>query len=281
MSQGAYDHEAALRSALRAAAEQIEPSAEGYELIQASLVRPQPGLIASLGALWTRLSLRVPDWVWLALDRVAHEYRLMIDRFKPVPGSHEASRARSRLAGWLRPAAAMCIVVFIVTAVVYMAVEVPQAIAPSSSTTQQHNGPGGTQGKGVGGKTETTPGSGQVTPGSSPSPGASSSCTPKKTPQPVITTPSGTPSPSASVSPSPTSSPSPSASTSPSPNPSSTTSSDDVGTAGVSGQSTEAVLTSTCTSSKKKKPGSTSSGVAAVLQPPALTAADSKAGGSR
>jgi hypothetical protein len=211
--------EAALRRALHAAAEQVDPSDDGLARIRAQVGhrRPMPLPIAWVDVALTKLSLRVPDGFWVVWDRVAQEMRAVTDHFLP-----ERLRAERLRLGWLRPVAAMGAAVFLVAAVVSMAIEVPQVISPAGSTTNQSNNTGTQQhpgGKGgPGGQPQAKSG---ANPSNSPAPyasGPSSSACPSKTPRPTIT--SG-PQPSSS-SPASTASPSPSAtsqSTSPSPTP--------------------------------------------------------------
>jgi hypothetical protein len=245
MSHAMDDHEMVLRNVLRAAAEQLEPAVDGLERIKAQLGPPLPVPLAWVCAMWTRLCLRAPDGLWTVTDRIAREFRVASERFMPAAGSRGSGRRHDRLS-WLRPAAAMSIVVFIVTAVVYMAIEVPQVISPGSFNTNQ--APGGhpsSQGSGNGSRnTQTEPGVGPFgSKGSGKSGGAhppACSATPRATKLPTIT-PSA--SPSASTSPSQTSSPTPtptSASPTPtSPSPSGTSSSpaSGTGTGGTSGAS--------------------------------------------
>jgi len=222
----AFGPEAALRRALHAAAEQVEPGDDGLEKIRARVShrRPMPLPVAWVDIALTRLALRVPDGFWTIWDRMAHEVRAVVEHFLP-----ERIRSDRLRLGWLRPVAAMGTAVFIVAAVVYMAVEVPQVIAPAGSeATQLHNGGSGQHaggGTGPGGQPYTQPGS-KPTSFPGPSLGApnASACPSRKTsPRGTITS-----SPPASSSPSPTPSPtttSPSSSSSPSPSPSDTDSS--------------------------------------------------------
>jgi len=108
MSRAVFDHEAALRYALHAAADQVQPREDGLERIQARLRGPRLLPVAWLEVAWTRLSLRLPEGFHLrpAADRVRQELRVAWDRFGP-----QAERG-VRL-GWLRPVAAMSVAVFI------------------------------------------------------------------------------------------------------------------------------------------------------------------------
>ncbi len=221
------DHEA-FRRALHAAAEQVEPADDGLDRIQARVRhrRPMPWPLAWVDVALTRLSLRIPDGVWSVWDKVALQLRAALERFLPAPA--RAMSGRLRL-GWVRPVAAMSVAIFIVAAVVSMAIEVPQYVSPQAAT-----GPPGPPGSGSTrtGSGSTGPGQSQASSGSRSSASGSHqtsgapnhpSCatkTPTINPAPSSTTSSG--SPSQSTSPSPTSPTSPSQS--PSPTPSTSTS---------------------------------------------------------
>ena len=169
MSRAVFDHEAALRYALHAAADQVQPREDGLERIQARLRGPRLLPVAWLEVAWTRLSLRLPEGFHLrpAADRVRQELRVAWDRFGP-------QAERGVKLGWLRPVAAMSVAVFIVAAVVYTAIEVPQVVSPSSNnrvaSPQHSGGHGGQPGQGYGNGHSQSPGSGRA----SGSPGTSS-----------------------------------------------------------------------------------------------------------
>jgi hypothetical protein len=212
--------EAALRRALRAAAEQVDPGDDGLDRIRARVShrRPMPLPIAWVDIALTKLSLRVPDGFWVVWDRVASEVRAVSEHF--IPDRLRSERLRL---GWLRPVAAMSVVAFIVAAVVSMAIEVPQlVISPAGSEATQQGNLGSQQQIGGSGRGQTqTQGS---NPSGNPTPSVSgpnsSACPPKPAPRHSITgapTPSSSPSQSASPSPSDTS---PSTSASPTPTPS-------------------------------------------------------------
>jgi hypothetical protein len=223
MSGGMHSHEEALRRALRAAADQIEPAADGLERIQARLYRPLAVPVAWLCAMWTRLSLRAPEGLWSAADRVAREYRLATERFLPAGGHRWPARL-----GWLRPALTMGVVVGFVTAVVYMAIEVPQAISPSGnqSALQKGQHPSGHNPGGGGGRGQASSSTGAFASGSGSNGGTvhAKTCAPGPSKLPVISptktpssSPSNSPSQSNSPSPTPTATPTPTGSASPTP----------------------------------------------------------------
>jgi hypothetical protein len=231
--------EAALRRALQAAAAQVDPSDDGLDKIRSRVRhrRPMPLALAWADVTLTRLALGIPDGFWSIWDRVAIEARAVIKHFWPERG--RSSRSGQKWLGWARPVAAMSSAVFIVAAVVYMAVKVPQAVVSAVSTSQSGHTTGPQQPNGNttgGGQPQTQPGATQpVNPGS-PTAGApnSSACTSKKpaphhtivsspvppsTSPPTSPPPSPTPTPSdspTSSSPTPTPTPSDSSGTSPS-----------------------------------------------------------------
>ncbi len=129
------DHEAYLRAALHAAAESLEPRGDGLERIRARLRQPR-SVPARLRAVYAEIIMRAPAWLQDAVYQVAGWLRLVSERFAPAqaPGRH-----RSRAQGLLRPAAAMAVVMFIVAAGTYVAIDASTAVFPSSSSSQ----PGG------------------------------------------------------------------------------------------------------------------------------------------
>lgn len=214
------EREAALRRALRTAADQVEPAPGGLERIQARLGRPRPLPVAWLEAAWTELAMRIP----LILAAVARQARdvlwLVRDRFGPVP----ARGAGSRRLSWLRPLAAMTVAVFVLGAGAYIGLDRPALIFPtnSSSLGPPEQGASHSAGAGASGRRTTlgkgSRAAGSTAPAASPSSGClrlyrSATPSPSGTPiQPPSPPPTPTPTPSTSGSPSP----SPSASTSPS-----------------------------------------------------------------
>jgi hypothetical protein len=210
------DHEP-FRRALHAAAEQLEPTGDGLARIKARIShrRPMPWPIAWIDVALTRLSLRIPEGVWSAWDKVALQLKSAFERFLPAP-----ARALSGRLGWMRPVAAMSVAVFIVAAVVYMAIEVPQAVYPQAALSPTGHGArtGGSASGSVPGQSLTNGGS--AAPGQSPTSAATNrtACpTTRPTITPAPSTSTSGQSPSQSTSPSPSSSTSPSPSSSPSP----------------------------------------------------------------
>jgi len=91
------DYEEALRRALHAAADSIEPSADGLQRIRERISRP--GLSFESATVWyTELVTRLSRWA----APVAAGLRVVADFFRPAAVSH----ARPRY-GWVRPLAAM------------------------------------------------------------------------------------------------------------------------------------------------------------------------------
>jgi hypothetical protein len=228
--------EAALRRALHAAADQVDPSGDGLEKIRQRVRhrRPMPMAIAWVDVVLTKLSLGLPDGFWVVWDRIALEVRSVVRHFWPEQG-RRAQPERTWL-GWARPLAAMSAVVFIVAAVVYTAVGVSNVIAPlGHAQPSGHNGSGQRAGSGQngnGGQPQTQLGSTQPNNSGVPTAGAtnSSACASTK-PAPALSLTSSPPSASSPptsppVSPTPTpTSTSPSTSPTPTPTPSSTDSS--------------------------------------------------------
>ena len=210
-----------LRRALRAAADSVEPGADGLDQVwaKARALRAARPIRYGLAAAVRRVSLVLPygqrPRAWLAAAS-----RWIADAFRA--GADQPGRL-----GWLRPAAVLATALFVATGTAWAVTTLPQVLTSAAGNRQ--NGPPG-------------PGNGSTSPAvSSPTPGvAQGSGTPASqsgTPSPSSTcsngssigmysptpsqsqSPSATPSPSPSPSPSGTASPSPT--TSPSPRPSS------------------------------------------------------------
>ena len=210
----------AMRRALHAAVDHVEVSADGLERIRARLSPPRPVAVAWADAAWTDLRMRVPTEGQRFVEWLLRVIALAWERFGPQSGTSGSRTARAL--GWLRPAAALGVTVFIVAAGAYVAIDAQQAIFPSSS-----NAPGSTNGgTGTGGRPHGGPG-GPNALGSSPlnSPGATrtppKSCAQSRSAAPSTSKPTGqSSSPAASPSDSTTpSSPSPSVTASSTPTP--------------------------------------------------------------
>ncbi len=197
------NHEAYLRAALHAAADSLEPQDDGLERIRARLQHARPRAVSWLLAAGDAVRLRTPAALQDALYRLNAGLWTVWERFAPAPapGKH-----RSRTQGLLRPLAAMAVVVFIVAAGTYVAIDVSTAVSPSSSSSHPRTGP-----TGPAGHPASSPSSSPTASGAGPvthRPSASPTCSPTTTPQP-----SGSPSPS----PSPTPTPTPTATPTPTP----------------------------------------------------------------
>jgi hypothetical protein len=210
------DHEARLRAALHAAADSLEPRGDGLERIRTRLRQPKPAYLARLQAVYAEIIMRAPAWLQDVVYQVAEWLRVVSERFAPAqtPGKH-----RSRTQGLLRPAAAMAVVMFIVAAGTYVAIETSTAIFPSSSNSQPGGGQAGHSGApGPGGSHASGT---QSAAGSGSRPAASPTCKPTSpkpaaSPAPPPASPSASPSPAdTSTSPDPSASPADTTSDSP------------------------------------------------------------------
>jgi hypothetical protein len=253
MTRGTHlEQEEMLRRALRAAADSIEPAADGLERIRERLARPRPLAVAWLMAGWADVTqpamLRIePVWAKLAellgewlrpvarlrgattelLYPVADRMRPLLHRLRPTTPQHSAaSSSQAPRYPWLRLAAAIGVIVVVAFVGGFVLTGLPHTII---SQVQQITSSGG-NGSGSGGRAPTvagtgtptgTSGSGQHKNGASPSPSPSCSPSPAKKSgsgaSPAPTNTPNQPSPTATPTPNPTT-PSPS----PSPSPSST-----------------------------------------------------------
>lgn len=196
-----FDHEAILRAHLRAAANSLEPSDDGLERIRARLRQPR-SVSARLRAAYTEIVMHTPTRLQDMVYQLADWIRLATERFAPTqtPGRH-----RSRTQGLLRPLAAMAVVMFIVAAGTYVAIDASTAIFPSSSSNAPSGGPnaGGHSGGAANGSSHASGTRGPA--GTGTRRAAAPSCKPTS-PTTTTTTPAVPPAPSASPSdnPSPT-----------------------------------------------------------------------------
>jgi hypothetical protein len=246
------EQEEMLRRALRAAADSIEPAADGLERIRERLVKPRPLAVAWLMAGWADVAqpamLRIePVWVKLAdllggwlrpvgrlrgamaelLYPAADRMRPILHRLRPATPQHRAApSSQAPRYPWLRLAAAIGVIVVVAFIGGFVLTGLPHTII---SQVQQITSSGG-NGSGNGGKAPTvagtgtpagTPSSGQHRNGASPSPSPSCSPSPSKksksSPAAGATSPPTQASPTATPTPNPTT-----ASPTPTPSPSST-----------------------------------------------------------
>lgn len=191
------EQDSALRAALFAAAESVEPGDDGLAKIRSKIIASQAGRakwrfgVRAAGEPWWRSFLPPRGWLPAVAAAVA-------DRFRPDPN-------RAGWFGWLRPAAAVGTGLFVVTAASWAVAALPAAIAPNGRTGGSVRPPGPTNSHHP--KHPRTPGftssgNGPVGPsgqsggkqgggGGVPLPTGTASCSPTATPS---TTPSGTPS---------------------------------------------------------------------------------------
>ena len=244
MTHPTLDHEERLRRALRAAADSVEPAADGLGRIRARLTPPRPVIAAWMvsGTEPAALRLRLAvTWLRLRLGLAHGRIGPVAGRARPALGRIRAaftgivparSEPRAR-AAWLRPVGAMAAFVLIIGSGALAIARLQQTAAPIGSTTalgnsRPHASPRSTTGLAGDGTPRELKSTGwplvpltpQLSTGLLPpnprkaSPAPSSTCPPSPNSSP---TPSPTPtSPSPSVSPTPTpTSPSPSVSPTP------------------------------------------------------------------
>jgi hypothetical protein len=267
------DYDDILRRALHAAAESVEPSADGLERIRERLGYPPLLSFSSIAGWYSVAAVRFTGWAVPALGTACEIFWALIDRFRPLdspPGGHAKPGLR-----WLRPLTATGLAIFVVAAGAFAATAIPHITASPTSNagqTTQNGGSGG--GPGGGAVRSSTPlhsnsGSPRYSGGTSPSPTAATKChlsvspTSGATPSPgtsnssVPTTTSPTPTPTST-------SPSPSTSTSPSPTTSNTSPSQP--SSGTTGTPDSAQASSAATSASpgasSGSPGSASPGSA-------------------
>jgi hypothetical protein len=128
------DYDDVLRRALHAAAESVDPSADGLERIRARLSSPAPLSLASLTTWYSDVAMRISTWTQPAIGAAVSAFWSAIDRFRPEGARPGHSRPRF---GWLRPVAAMGTAIFVVAAGAFAVMTLPQAISSSGSFLQQ------------------------------------------------------------------------------------------------------------------------------------------------
>jgi hypothetical protein len=262
------DLEEILRRDLHAAAESIEPAADGLSLIRARLSPPRPLAIAWLMVAWTSFGqpalLRL-DQVLVAFGDllramarpVLEPLHPVADRLRPAIqpawskvraafGPRAESGGRPSRYAWLRPALVMAAVVAVAVAGGFALSGLPRQIqqaAQSMLSNPSHTAKHG-QGSHVAGTGKPFIAPGVASP--TPTPSASCSPSPKHEAKP---SPSTSPSPTPTPTPTPTvgSSPSPSPPDSPSPTPSDSAGGNDSTSSGSQSASdaSDLVLTST------------------------------------
>ena len=249
MTHPTLDHEERLRSALRAAADSVEPAADGLGRIRARLTPPRPAIAAWMvtGTEPAMLRLRLAaTWLRLRLGLAYRRIGPVAGRARPALGQIAApftgimpapGEPRTR-AAWLRPAGALAAFVVIIGSGALAISQLQQQALPTGSPVAIGGSSGGHPNSGSGGglngtahqlkntwlKNTTWPlapltpqlNTGPLAPDPrQASPAPSSTCPPS--PKPSATPSPTSPSPSVSPSPSPSGSvsPSPGASTMP------------------------------------------------------------------
>lgn len=277
------DYDDILRRALHAAAESVEPSADGLERIRERLGYPPLLSFSSLAGWYSVAAARFTGWAVPALGTACEIFWALIDRFRPLdsPPGHAKPGLR-----WLRPLTATGLAIFVVAAGAFAAMAIPRISASPTSdagrTTQQGGSGGGPGGGAVHNSSQLHSNSGSpgYSSGTSPSPTAATKChlsvspTAGATPSPgtsnssVPATTSATPTPT-------TSSPSPSTSTSPSPTTSDTSPSEP--SAGITGTGGSVQASSAATSTS---PGASSSSPSTASPGSASPSGTSSPGGN-
>ena len=252
-----HEYDEVLRRALRSAADQVEPSADGLERIRARLTTPRPAPLAWLMVWYAEAVRPALGYLQPFLAGLQATLSPVIERFKPE--RPDAAHPQRRYA-WLRPAAAMGTAVFVVAMGAFALTALPQVISQSGafilpiiSGGSGGNGPSASPfghgsrltggGPSTGFTTGNQTGQAQQTPG----------CPRVKRSHPVPSTSPSTGTSSPSPSSSPSSSPSPTGTATPTPTPTNTS-------------------TPSTTSSSPNPPGAVPSPDAAVAAPDSPTA---------
>jgi hypothetical protein len=226
-----YEFEAFLRARLHAAAESLDPEADGLNRIRVRLTRSSPAVVLRARATWNEIFMRAPAALQDVCYWLAYNIQTAFVRFDRAitPGRH-----RSRAQSWLRPIAVMGVTLFIVAAGTYAVLTARNYVFPSTSGSQSSSGnatgsqPGGPAGPGASVSHSTSPPRGRrsnpaasctptaaATPAPAASPAASPEISPSPSPTPTDTSttslfPGPSPSDSTGSSPGPSDSPLPS-----------------------------------------------------------------------
>jgi hypothetical protein len=143
-----YDYEHVLRRALHAAADSVDPSADGLDRIRERIGHPPLLSFASVASWYSVAALRLTGWAVPALGSAREIVAAVLDRFKPpeeVPG-----HGRPRF-GWLRPAAAAALAIFVVAGGAFAAMAVPHVMSPAGHGSRVPGQSGSSGGGGGGG----------------------------------------------------------------------------------------------------------------------------------
>jgi hypothetical protein len=215
------DYDDILRRVLHAAAESVEPSADGLERIRERLGRPPLLSFSSVAGWYSVAAVRFTGWAVPAFGTACEIFWALVDRFRPLdtPPGHAKPGMR-----WLRPVTATAMAIFLVSAGAFAAMAIPRITAQNASDAggaTGSNGSGGGAGNLAGKGSTKLPshsGSAGLTGTASPTTSVASKCHATSSTTPTIM-PTASTSPPASTSTSPTPTPT---STSPSPSPTST-----------------------------------------------------------
>lgn len=120
------DYDDILRRALHAAAESVEPSADGLERIRERLGHPPLLSFSSIAGWYSVAAARFTSWAVPAFGTACEIFWALIDRFRPLdaPPGHAKPGMR-----WLRPVTATALAIFVVTAGGFAAMAIPTSPA--------------------------------------------------------------------------------------------------------------------------------------------------------
>ncbi len=277
------DYDDILRRALHAAAESVEPSADGLERIRERLGYGPLLSFSSITGWFSVAAVRFTGWAVPAFGTACEIFWALVDRFRPLDASPGHAKPGLR---WLRPLTATALALFVIAGGAFAAKVIPSAI--SAAPAGHSNGTGGSGGSvgatgqgAVHGSSpfQGTPGSSGYTGTPSPTGSVASKChlasgSTSPTTSPTSGAPTSSSPTSTSTSPGPTStSPGP-GSTSPSPTTSNSSPSEP--SSGATG--TPGAVTSSPDSTDPDSSGSVSPGSSATTVAPGDTAAGQTAG---
>ncbi|MGH3402564.1 MAG: hypothetical protein ACRDRJ_08665 [Streptosporangiaceae bacterium] len=199
------DYDDILRRALHAAAESVEPSADGLERIRERLGYPPLLSFSSIAGWYSVAAVRFTGWAVPAFGTACEIFWALVDRFRPLdtPPGHAKPGLR-----WLRPVTATALAIFVVAGAAFAAKVIPGAInaTPTGASGPGNGvpGSGGASGQGaVHGSSpfQATPGSSGYTGTPSPTGSVASKChLASSSASPTTVPTSGTPSSSSPIS---------------------------------------------------------------------------------
>jgi hypothetical protein len=280
------DYDDILRRALHAAAESVEPSADGLERIRERLGYSPLLSFSSIAGWFSVAAVRFAGWAVPAFGTACEIFWALIDRFRPLDAAPGHAKPGLR---WLRPITATALALFVVAGGAFAAKVIPSAInaaqAGNSGPGRGGGGSGGAAGTGaVHGSSpfQATPGSPGYTGTPSPTGSVASRChlasgSASPSISPSSGAPSSSPPTSTSTSPGPTSTTPVPTSTSPSPTTSDTSPSEpSSGATGTPGAATSSPDSTDPDPSGSVSPGAPSSSATTVA--PGESAAGQTAG---